>query len=106
MIMNLPKLSFIQRKKSFVRKTQHTGHDWILALQLFILVSLAGVGLSVYVFFSVSSQDGGTAPAPVGTNASKSIIDEELLQKTIKAYDDKEAQFKAYQESLPAAPAI
>ena len=105
-IMKIPRLSFGGTKKSFIRKTQHAPRDWIFALQLFLLVSIAGVGLSVYVFFTVNSQGDQNAGTPSSANASKSIIDEKALQDTIKMYDDKETTFDQYLKTLPPAPEI
>lgn len=104
--MTIPKLSFTRKKKSFVRKTQHAPHDWVLALLLFVLVNLVGIGLSAYAFVTVRNQDKQDINASPGTSTIKNIIDEELLQKTIKAYDDKEAQFNAFKETPPDAPNI
>lgn len=92
------------KKKEFsLEKSDSVRHDWVIALGIFFLAIVAVVAFNGYIFLHVDRE---VTPAAVGTGSNRSIIDIELLNKTIDFYANKKEHFDMYQEEAPSAPGI
>lgn len=93
MKLNLKKIDFSKFKNIFKRKRKLLGyrnptHDWIRTLQLFTLLSIAIIGLGVFVFFGIDKGKIFTIDTKSTTKTTN--ISRTTIQVITSFYQDRE----------------
>ncbi len=91
-----------KRKKIILKKDGHVHHDWALALIVFMFFVVVAVVVSGLIFFKINE----TEEVVVDPIANPDVLDQELLQKTLDHYNEKEERYLQYQGEVPDAPRL
>jgi hypothetical protein len=76
--------------------------DWNIVLGLFVIVSVALIACSSYLFWRISA--GGLFEGSASESTSVQTLDRDALLQTVQLLEEKEAAYRTLLETRPSYP--